>query len=158
MFSHMFFLSQSLLLVFLLNCKYLLLSQCQYIVHAPPCSWNRTQGFLKSKTLVEPSSSSTTGTFSPFRTQRKASAVNVHWTDMTHTFLSPKNPRADTFLRQLSYAVQPKQESRRIQYPTREKKVDCCLSYDAFLLTLCSKGIVRPFLATNALQRDLQPA
>ncbi len=33
--------------------------------------------------------------------------------------------------------------------------VDCCLSYDSFL-ALCSKAIVRAFLATNALQRDFQ--
>ncbi len=30
---------------------------------------------------------------------RRLSAVNVRWTDMTHTFLSHKNPQADTFLR-----------------------------------------------------------
>ncbi len=138
MFSYMFLLFQSLLLVFLLNC-YLLLSQRQYIVHAPPCFWNRMQGFLKSKTLVEPSSSSTTGTFSPFRTLRKASVVNVHWTDMTHTFLSHKNSRADTFLRQPSYAVQPKHGITRGSQ-TREKKVDCCLSYDSFLAHASLQG------------------
>jgi hypothetical protein len=33
-------------------------------------------------------------------------------------------------------------------------KVDCCLSYDSFLV-LCSKAIVQAFLATNASQQDL---
>ncbi len=51
MFSHMFLLFWFLLLVFLRNC-YLLFSQRKYIVHAPPCFWNRMRGFLKSKTLV----------------------------------------------------------------------------------------------------------
>ncbi len=51
-------------------------------------------GFLKARRLWEPSSSSTTGKFSPFRILRKASAVNVRWTG--HTFLSHKNPRADS--------------------------------------------------------------
>ncbi len=156
MFSHTFLLFQLLLLVFLLNC-YLLLSQRQHIVHAPPCFWNRTQGFLKSKTLVEPSSGSTTGMFSPFRTLRKASAMNVRWTDMTHTFLSHKNSQADTFLRQLSYAVQPKQESPE-DLQLVKKKVDCCLSYDSFLAHALLQGDSAAFLATNALQRDLQLA
>jgi hypothetical protein len=39
-----------------------------------------------------------------------------------------------------------------------KKKVDCRLSLTAFLLTLRSKAIVRPLLATNDSQRDLQPA
>jgi hypothetical protein len=34
-------------------------------------------------------------------------------------------------------------------------RVDCCLSSDSFL-ALCSKAIVRAFLATNASQWDLQ--
>jgi hypothetical protein len=34
-------------------------------------------------------------------------------------------------------------------------RVDCCLSYDSFLV-LCSKAIVRAFLATNALQQGFQ--
>ncbi len=79
-FSHMFLLFQSLLSEFLINC-YLLLSQRRYFVHAPPCFWYRTQGFLKSKTLVEPGSSSTTGMFSPFRTLRKSSAMHVRSTE-----------------------------------------------------------------------------
>ena len=38
----------------------------QYIVHAPPCFWHRTRGFLEARCLWEPGSSLTTGEFSPF--------------------------------------------------------------------------------------------
>jgi hypothetical protein len=62
----------------------------------PHVSGTERVGFLKARRSWEPISSSTTGRFSPFRTLRKASAVNVRWTD--HIFLSHKNPRADTFL------------------------------------------------------------
>ncbi len=50
-------------------------------MHAPPCFWNRTRGFLKARRSWEPSSSITKGKFSPFRLLRKESAVNVHWTE-----------------------------------------------------------------------------
>ncbi len=83
----------------------------------PHVSGTERVGFSKARRSLEPSSSSTTGKFSPFRTLRKASAVHVRWTG--HTFLSHKNPRADTFLRQPSYAVQPKHEITK-GYPTRE--------------------------------------
>ncbi len=63
--------------------------------------------------------------------------------NMTHTFLSHKNPRADTFLRWPSYAVQPKQGITRGS-PTREKKLIVACQMTAFLLTLCSKAIVQP--------------
>ncbi len=63
----------------------------------PHGSGTERVGFLKARRSWEPSSSSTTGKFSPFQTLRKASAVNIRWTD--HTFLSHKNPQADTFLR-----------------------------------------------------------
>ncbi len=52
MFSHMFLLFQLLLLVFLQNC-YLLFSQRQYIVHAPPCFWCRTRGYFNSFLLTK---------------------------------------------------------------------------------------------------------
>jgi hypothetical protein len=55
----------------------------------PHISGTECVGFIKARRLWEPSSSSATGKFSPFRTLRKASAVNVRWTD--HTFLSHKN-------------------------------------------------------------------
>ncbi len=50
-------------------------------MHAPPCFWNRTRGFLKARRSWEPRSGIPTGKFSPFQTLRKASAVNVRWTE-----------------------------------------------------------------------------
>jgi hypothetical protein len=47
------------------------------IVHAPQCHGTERLGFLKARRSWEPSSSITTGKFSPFRFMRKASAVNV---------------------------------------------------------------------------------
>ncbi len=76
--------------------------------------------------------------------------------NMTHTFLSHKNPRADTFLRQPSYAVQPKQESTE-DLQLVKKKVDCRLSYDSFLAHTTLQGNSAAFLATKTLQWDLQP-
>ncbi len=64
-FSHMFLLFQLLLSVFSQN-RYLLISQRQYIVHAPPCFWNRTRGFLEARCSWESSSSITTGKFFSF--------------------------------------------------------------------------------------------
>jgi hypothetical protein len=75
---------------------------------------------------------------------------------MTHTFLSHKILELTLFC--VSQATQYSPSRNHQGYPTREKKVDCCLSLTAFSLTLRSKAIVRPFLATNASQRDLQPA
>jgi hypothetical protein len=56
----------------------------------PHVSGTERVGFLKARRSWEPSSSSTTGQFFPFQTLRKASAVNVRWTD--RTFLSHENP------------------------------------------------------------------
>ncbi len=44
-----------------------------YVVHAPPCFWHRTRGFLKAKHSWEPGSRLTTGEFSPFRLSPKVS-------------------------------------------------------------------------------------
>ncbi len=61
-------------------------------MHAPPCFWSRTPGFLKARRSWEPSSSITTGKFSPFRTLRKASAVNICWTEHdSYLFFSQKS-------------------------------------------------------------------
>ncbi len=152
MFSHMFLLFQSLLLVFLRN-RYLLISQRYYIVHAPPCFWNRTRGFLKARRSWEPGSSFTTCKFSPFRTLRKASAVNVPWTE--HDSYLSFSQILKLTLSCVSQAMQysPSMESPR-DIQTREQ-VDCCLSSDSFLV-LCSKAIVRAFLTTNTSQRDFQ--
>ncbi len=50
-------------------------------VHAPPCFWNRTRGFLEVRRLWEPGSSITTVEFSLFQILQKVSAVNVRWTE-----------------------------------------------------------------------------
>ncbi len=51
------------------------------MVHAPPCFWNRTCGFLEARRSWEPGSSLTTGEFSLFCLLRKVSAVNICWTE-----------------------------------------------------------------------------
>jgi hypothetical protein len=74
------------ILVFLQNC-YVLISLCPflaaresdflshfsylgtlswYVVHAPPCIWHRTRGFLKARRSWEPGSRLTTGEIFPF--------------------------------------------------------------------------------------------
>ncbi len=53
----------------------------KYIVHAPPCFWHRTRGFLEARHSWEPGSSLTTSELSLFRLLPKVSAVNVHWTE-----------------------------------------------------------------------------
>jgi hypothetical protein len=52
-----------------------------YIVHAPPCFWHRTHGFLEARSSWEPGSSLTTGEFSPFRLLPKVSGANVRSTE-----------------------------------------------------------------------------
>ncbi len=153
MFSHMFLLFQLLLLVFLQN-RYLLISQRQYIVHAPPCFWIRTHGFLEARRSWESCSSITTIEFSLFRLLRKVSAVNVCWTEQD-SYLSSSQKILKLTLSCVSQATQysPGMESPK-DIQTLEQ-VDCCLSSDSFLV-LCSKAIVRAFLATNALQQDFQ--
>ncbi len=103
------------ILVFLLN-WYLLISLCLsrlhgnqiscpiswYIVHVPPCFWQRTCGFLEERCSWEPGSRLTTGDFSPFRLLPKVSGANVHWTNANHTFPTHKDPWTDTFLRDIS--------------------------------------------------------
>ncbi len=70
-----------------------------------------------------------------------------------HTFLSNKNPQADTlaFAKLCSTA----QVWNHWGMSKLVNRLDCCLSYDSFL-AICSKAIVRAFLATNALQWDFQ--
>jgi hypothetical protein len=95
-FSHYF-----LILVFLQN-RYLLISSrlswlygkpisclvsctigtlSKYIVHAPPCFWNRTCRFLETRRSWGPGRSLTTGKFSLFHFLPKVSAANVCWTE-----------------------------------------------------------------------------
>ncbi len=153
MFSHMFLLFQLLLLIFLQNC-YLLISSCQYIVHAPPCFWNRTRGFLEARCSWEPGSSITTVEFFLFRVLWKVSAVNVRWTEHDSYLSSSQKSSSRHFL-----ALAKLRSTARVWNHQGISKlvnrVDCCLSHDSFP-ALCSNAIVRPFLATNALQRDLQ--
>ncbi len=126
MFSHMFLLFQLLLLVFLRN-RYLLISlrlsrlhgnpisrpvshtigtPSQYIVHAPPCFWHRTCGFLETRRSWEPGSSLTTGELSLFRLLPKVSAVSVLWTEHDSTKILELTFSCMTSA-QPSYAVQP---------------------------------------------------
>jgi hypothetical protein len=65
----------------------------------PHVSGTERVGFLKARRSWEPGSSFTTGKFSPFQTLRKASAVNVRWTENRSYLSFSQNPRADTFLR-----------------------------------------------------------
>ncbi len=177
MFSHMFLLFQSLLLVFLQNC-YLLISSClswlhgnpiscpvsrtlgtpsQYVLHAPPCFWHRTRGFLEARCSWEPGSNLTTGEFFLFRLLLKVSGANVRWTEHVSYFFSLKNPQTDTFLRDLGLAKL--RSTARVWNPQGISKlvikVDCCLSYDSFL-ALCSRQQCGTSLLQNPLQRDPQ--
>ena len=72
-----------------------------YVVHAPPCFWHRTRGFLKAKHSWEPGSRLTTGDPSLFRLLPKVSHTNVHWANANHTFLTHNNPWTDTILRDM---------------------------------------------------------
>ncbi len=83
----------------------------------------------------------------------KVSAVNVHWTEQDSYFSSSFS------LNWHFLALAKLRSTARVWNHQRISKlvnrVDCCLSSDSFLV-LCSKAIVQAFLATNALQRDLQ--
>ncbi len=77
--------------------------------------------------------------------------------NMIHTFLSHKNPLTDTFLRDLGLAKlsstaqvwNPQGISKLVN------KVECCLSYDSFLV-LCTRRQCGPSLLQNPLQWDPQ--
>ncbi len=88
------------------------------------------------------SRSKTISTFLP-----KVSCANVCWVDANRTFLTHKNHRTDTFLRNislLSHAVKPGYGVPK-EFPTREKKVDC------YVPQTLRNTIVRAFLATKNL-------
>jgi hypothetical protein len=70
----------------------------------PPYFWHRTHGFLEARCSWEPGSSFTTGDLFSFCLMPKVSGTNVRWTNSNHTFLAHKNPRNDTFLRDISLA------------------------------------------------------
>jgi hypothetical protein len=111
-------------------------------------------GFFKARRSWEPSSSSTTGKSSPFRTLQKASAVNVHWTDHD-TYLSFSQKSSSWHFLALNKPRSTAQVRNHQRISNSWIKADCRLSNDSFL-ALCSKAIVQAFLATNTLQRDFQ--
>ncbi len=85
---------------------------------------------------------------------RKVSAVNVRWTEQDSYLSSSQKSSSWHFL----VLAKLRNTARVWNHQGISKllnRVDCCLSYDSFL-ALCSKVIVRTFLAMNALQWDLQ--
>ncbi len=120
----------------------------------PHVSGTERVGFSKQDARWEPGSSITTVEFSLFRLLQKVSAVNIHWTehDSYLSFLQKSSSWHFLALAKLC-------STARVWNHQRISKlvngVDCHLSSDSFLV-LCSQAIVRAFLATNALQRDLQ--
>ncbi len=167
MFSHMFLLFQLLLSYFFApflaarecnfsSCSRTIGTPSQYIVHAPPCFQNRTHGFLKARRLWEPGSSLTTGEFSLFRLLPKVSAANVCWTEHDSYLSCSQNPRTDTFLHYLGLA-KLRSTARAWNHQGIAKLVNRLIV--ACLLTASlrfAQAIVRTFLATSALQWDLQ--
>ncbi len=178
MFSHMFLLLQLLLLVFSRNC-YLLISSrlsrlhgnpisrpvsrtigtpSQYIVHAPPCFWHRMCGFLEARRSWEPGSSLTTSEFSLFHLLPKVSAANVHWTEHDSYLYYSQNPQADTFLCDLGIA-KLRSTARVWNHQGISKLVNrLIVACQMTAFSRFTQAIVRTFLATNALQRDLHRA
>ncbi len=78
--------------------------------------------------------------------QPKVSGANIHWANMNHTFLAHKNPRTDTFLRDISPAKL--RSTARVRNPQGisklENKVDC------WVPRALLKVVVRAFLATKS--------
>ncbi len=117
-----------------------------YNVHAPPCIWHWTCGFLKARCSWEPGSRLTTGEFSPFCLLPKVSHANIRWTNANHTFLTHKNSWTDTFSHDISPAKlhstawvwNPQEISKLVN------KVDC------WVPCALLKAIVRAFLATKS--------
>ncbi len=153
-------------------------------MHVPPCFWNRTRGFLKARCSWEPSSSITIGKFSPFQTLRKASALNVCWTEHDSYLSFSQKPLSWHFLalaklrstaqvwnhQRISKLVnrlivaclwqlpRASLQSNSVGLPRYEcfaagfSTYPCHMAFIACLMTaffaLCSKAIVRTFLAT----------
>ncbi len=91
---------------------------------------------------MEPSSSITTGTFSPFRNLRKASAVHVRWTGQD-SYLSFSQKFSSLHFLALAKLHSTAQVGITKDTQLMKKKVDCVFSLTAFSLTLRSKAIVR---------------
>ncbi len=96
-------------------------------------------GFSKARCLWESGSSFTTGKFSPFRTLRKASAVNVRWTDHdSYLFFSQKfSSYPFLALAKLRSTAQVWNHQR---ISNSWIKVDCRLSDDSFLAHASLQG------------------
>ncbi len=177
MFSHFsYFSPYFLILVFSQNC-YLLISSrlsrlhwnpiscsvsrtigtlSKYIVHAPPCFWNRTGGFLKARRLWEPGSSLTTGKFSLFRLLPRVSAANIHRTEHDSFHSYSQNPRNDTIFPDLGLA-KLRSTARVGNHQVISKLVNRLIVACQMTASLrFAQTIVRTFIATNDLQRDLQ--
>jgi hypothetical protein len=112
------------------------------------------RGFLEARRLWEPGSSLTTVEFSLFCLLRKVSAVNIRWTEQD-SYLSSSQKSSSWHFLALAKLRSTAQVWNHQRISKLVNRVDCSLSYDSFL-ALCSKAIVRAFLATNALQWDLQ--
>jgi hypothetical protein len=117
-----------------------------YNVHAPPCFWHRTRGFLEARCSWEPGSRLTTNEISPFRLLPKVSGANVHWTNANHTFLTHKNPQTDTFLRDISPAKLC--STARVRNPQGSSKL--MNKVDCWVPCAMLKTIVWAFLATKS--------
>jgi hypothetical protein len=83
----------------------------------------------------------------------KVSAVNFRWTEQD-SYLSSSLSLNGHFLA-LAKLCSTAWVWNHQRISKLMNRVDCCLSSDSFL-ALRSKAIVQAFLATNALQRDLQ--
>ncbi len=124
------------------------------MVHAPPCFWNRTRGFLKARRSWELGSSITTIEFSLFHPLRKASAVNDRWTEQD-SYLSFSQKSSSWHFLALAKLCSTARVWNHQGISKLVNRVACCLSYDSSL-ALRSKAIVRALLATNASQRGFQ--
>ncbi len=120
----------------------------------PHVSGTKHVGFSKQDACWEPGSIITTVEFSLFRLLRKVSTVNVHWTEHD-SYLSFSQQSSRWHFLELVKLHSTAQVWNHQRISKLVNRVDCRLSSDSFL-ALCSKAIVRAFLATNALQWDLQ--
>jgi hypothetical protein len=171
MFSHMFFLFLSLLLVFLK--KSLLtnffapfsaawesnfLSHFSYPWHSKlvrrtcaPCFWHRMHGFLVARCLWEPGNRLTTGEFSLYHLLPKISAANVHWIEHD-SYLSFSQKFSDLHFPAWPWPSQATQYSLDMESPKGYPN-----SWIGWLLPVLwqlpralLKAIVRAFLTTKS--------
>jgi hypothetical protein len=120
----------------------------------PHVSGTERVGFSKQDACWEPGSSITTVEFFLFRLLQKVSAVNVRWTEHD-SYLSFSQKYSSWHFLTLAKLRSTARVWNHQRISKLMNRVDCCLSSDSFL-ALHSKAIVQAFLATNALQRDLQ--